>query len=189
MKKRSKILIGLMSLSLLGGVGSVLALTRNSSTASSTSPAFDKAIYLYWDSEVQSSAHLGDIDHAEINTPVYRYLTVSPKSSKSVAGTVTVTFTLAAQSTTVVTGLSVTVYETASLANDDTVASLIGADEHPVVISSATSLTGSKTFNVTTSSSAHETQKFYAIKVLYDGTAPAGSTLGGLVTITQSFAE
>ena len=174
-----------MSLSLLGGVGSVLALTRNSATASSTSPAFDQAIYLYWDSEAQTSAHISDIASVEVNTPVYRYLTVSPKSSKSVAGTVTVTFTLAAQSETVVTGLSVSVYETSSLANDSTVASLIDGVT-PSVISGST-LSVSKTFSVSQSSAVHETQKFYAIKVNYDGTAAPGATLGGLVTITQSF--
>ena len=186
MKKRSKILIGVMSLSLLGAVGSALALTRNSATASSTSPSFDSAIYLYWDHEASTSATISDIPSISVNSPVYRYLTVSPKSSKSVAVTVTVSFALAALTDCVITGLTVDVFETASLANDSTVAGLInGVSATPAL--SPSNLSGNATFSVSSSASAHETQKFYAIRVNYDGTAAPGATLGGLVTITQSF--
>ena len=184
---KGKVLIGIMACCLVGGVGSTLALTRNAATGNATTGAFDQAIYLYWDSESTTKV-LADCDELTANVPVYRYLTVSPKSSKTVAGTVTLNFTL---TQTVgdyhLSGLTISVYKTASLATDGTVAGLINeVDPEPVLDSSH--LTGSTTFSVLASENVHETQAFYAIKVVYDGTYVANKTLGGSLAIAQSFA-
>ena len=146
---KGKVLIGIMACCLVGGVGSTLALTRNAATGNATTGAFDQAIYLYWDSESTTKV-LADCDELTANVPVYRYLTVSPKSSKTVAG----------------------------LINQ--------VDPEPVLDSSH--LTGSTTFSVLASENVHETQAFYAIKVVYDGTYVANKTLGGSLAIAQSFA-
>ena len=47
---KSKIFVGLMALSLAGAVGGVFALTRNAATQSGNEAAYDKAVYLFWDS-------------------------------------------------------------------------------------------------------------------------------------------
>ena len=185
MQNKKKVLLGLMAACLAGTVGSAFALTRNSITGTATSGAFDSAIYLYWDSQSTTSANLTNITSVSVNTPVYRFLTVSPRSTKSVSGTVTLTFTLAPETGCVVTGLTVSVYETSALSSDLSVTTDIdGVTPTPVL--SASNLSDTTTFAVTTDTTAHETVKYYAIKVNYDGTAM--STLGGTVTIAQSFA-
>ena len=183
---KGKILIGVMACCLVGGVGSTLALTRNGATGNATTGAFDQAIYLYWDSESTTKV-LADCDSLSAGVPVYRYLTVSPKSTKTVAGNVTLNFTLAqADGDFHLSGLTISVYKTASLATDLTVEGLI-TDVDPEPTLDSGHLTGSTSFAVTTSENVHETQAFYAIKVLYDGTYVADKTLGGSLTIAQSF--
>ena len=183
---KGKFLIGVMALSLVGGIGSALALTRDSATASGNTPTFDSAIYLYWDSESEESAGMSDIGSIGLNTPVYRYLTVAPKSSKSVTGTVTLTFTLAASTGCTVKGLTVDVYATETLLDDSTVvAGIDGLTASPEL--DENHLSGTATFTISAGEAVHETVKYYAIKVNYDGTPDGEKELGGRVTIAQSF--
>lgn len=191
MKTKRKVLIGLMALCLAGSVGGVLALTRQQASGTGTTGAFDKAVYLYWGSK-QDSVTLGAVENLTANTAQYKYLSVTPESSKTVSGTVTLSFTLAAtNATNHLKGLTVSVYETASLADDDHVASLIdGVTPTPVL--DEDHLTGTATFSVTaTNNAVNVTNKYYAIKVLWTGandSAHTTYTLGGTVTIAQSFA-
>jgi len=183
---KKAILISAMVACVAGTVGSVFALTRVQAQAEGTSGAFDQAIYLYWDSE-QDSKVVPAIEHLGINTPVYRYLTVSPKSTKSVSGNVTLTFTLEEKTGNFsLDGLTVDVYKTASLATDETVATLTeGVVAEPAL--SSTKLTGTTKFAVAAAENAHETTAYYAIKVNYDGTDLQGKVVGAKLTISQSF--
>lgn len=191
MKKKLKALVAMMSLCAVGAVGSAFAVwQRSSATGTGTTQSFDKAIYLYWGSG-SSTASIGDIDNLSGGSTVYRYLTVSPKSTKSVSGTVTLRFNLAASTDCVITGLEVNVYKVAELPANDTAAAAaiaaIEADEKDEVDATLTpsQLEDTTTFSVSAGTAAHETQAFYVIAVSYDGTATG--TLGGLVTINQSF--
>lgn len=184
---KKAILIGAMVACVAGSVGSIFALTRNAAAASGTSGSFDQAIYLYWDSG-SSTKSISDVENLVANVPQYRYLTVAPKSTKSLTGNVTLTFTLAQTegASYTIAGLSVKVYKTESLATDGTVAGLI---EGKVAAPSldAENLTGNTSFAVAASESAHETTAYYAIEVKYDGTNLEGKTLSGGLTISQSF--
>lgn len=183
---KSKILIGVMALALVGGIGSAFALTQNKADGTGTSPAFDEAIYLYWDSESTGSVGMTNIPSVSVNTPVYRYLTVAPKTTKSVTGQVKLTFTLAADTEKTATGLHIDVYKTASLATDSTVAGLIeGVSAAPSLTKNAAS--GYTVFDV---ESGKETKAYYAIKVVYDGGDPTeGKELGATVSISQEFLQ
>ena len=189
MKTKKKVLIGLMALCLAGSVGGVLALTSNAATQSGTTGAFDQAVYLYWTTD-SSTLTLSDVNDLTAGTPKYRYLTVAPKSTKSVSGNVTLTFTLASGgANTHMEGLSIAVYKTESLATDGTVASLIdGVTAAPTL--NKTTLSGTTSFAVTTSSTAHETKAYYAIEVIWTGSNDASHptyALGANLTIAQSF--
>lgn len=190
MKTKRKVLVGLMALSLLGGVGGALALTRNAANMGGTTGAFDQAIYLNWDSD-QSTKSLTNVTDLQPSTPQWRYLTVAPKSTKTVAGTVTLTFTLAkSEGNCHIKGLTVSVYKTASLATDDTVATLVDKVT-PAPVLSESNLSGTTTFAVTAAENAHETTAYYAIKVLWTGANDGDHTtyvLGGQVNISQAFA-
>lgn len=189
MKTKRKVLIGLMALSLLGGVGGALALTRNQASLTGTTGAFDQAIYLNWEAD-QSSITLSDITTLAAGTPQYRYLTVAPKSTKTVAGTVTLSFTLAAGAAdTHMKGLTVSVFETASLATDGTVAGLINEVVASPVLDED-HLTGSINITITATGSAHPTTKYYAIQVAWDGSNDSSHlsyVLGASLTISQAF--
>lgn len=190
MKTKFKFLIGLMAFSLAGTVGGALALTRNSATGTGTPGAYDKAIYLYWGSE-QTETSLSDMTNLSANTAQYRYLSVTPKSSKSVTGTVTLTFTLAgAGENTHMEGLTVSVFKTDSLAADSTVAGLIeGKTATPVL--DKTHLSGTATFTVSAGEAVHETNAYYAIQVVWTGAIDQQHPtyeLGATVKISQSFA-
>ena len=154
MKTKLAVLVGLMALSAAGTVGGALALTRNSATSSGTAGSFDKAIYLYWSSE-STTASLANVDDLSAGVAQYRYLSVTPKSSKSVAGTVTLTFTLASGGeNTHMEGLTVNVYKTDALATDLTVATAIqGKVAAPVLTKS--NLSGTTTFAVATNENVH----------------------------------
>ena len=191
MNTKSKVLIGLMALCLLGGVGSTLALTRSGAAATGTPGAFDKAVYLYWGTE-QSSVEIADVENLQPSVAQYRYLEVSPKSTKSVAGNVTLTFALAPTAGNHhLNGLTVSVYKTVSLATDETVAGLIdGVVAAPVL--TAANLSGTTSFAVAASENAHETKAYYAIAVSWDGAndpeeGHEAYTLSGSLTIAQSF--
>lgn len=197
-----KALVGLMAISLAGAIGGAFALTRNAAYGNATNPAFDQAIYLYWDTESATSATLTDIPSVQVNTPVYRKLVVSPKSTKSVSGTINLTFTLSALTNKVITGLTVAVYDTGSTDVDLTSSEAIAAnciDEgnghtlQTTLSSSHTSDTVSFTISNTTSgqnptNEIHTTVRNYVLKINYDGTADANDTLGGRVEIAQDFA-
>ena len=190
MKTKLAVLVGLMALSAAGTVGGALALTRNSATGSGTAGNFDKAIYLYWGNQ-ETTASLDDVNDLSAGVAQYRYLSVMPKSSKSVSGTVTLTFTLASGgANTHMEGLTVNVYKTDALANDSTVAAAIdGKSASPVLTKS--NLSGTISFSVATSESIHVTDAYYAIEVVWSGSNDAEHPtyeLGASLTISQAFA-
>ena len=184
---KSKILIGVMALALVGGIGSAFALTRYEAVGTGTSPAFDAAIYLYWDSESDASANLDDIPPLSTNDPVYRILTVAPKSTKSVTGTVTLNFTLAEVGDCVLDGLSVAVYAADNETTEENAKTKIGSAD-PIFTLTGSSKTGQTSFTVSAASGVHESANYYAIKVNYNGAPLGENSLGGRVTIAQSFA-
>lgn len=188
LKKRA--LIGLMAVSLAGCVvGGALALTRNGATGNGVAPAFDEAVYLYWDAGVATSATLTDIPSISVGTPVYRKLVVSPQSTKSVAGYVDLTFTMAAADGKVATGLSVAIYDTGStsvdLSSDEAIATYCVAGNLQQTLDASAPKTVS--FAVATSSNVHTTANNYVLKVMYAGGVGPGQQLGATVSIAQSF--
>lgn len=191
MKKKTKALIAMMSLCAVGTVGSAFALTRNGATATGTPGAFDKAIYLYW-GETNTSVELADCENLTANVPVYRYVTVSPQSTKSVAGTLTVSFELEKATDTAekkyhIDGLTVNVYRTNVEAITDENVATYAVDANKKVSLTSEALTNQDTFAIETSTEKHQTTFYYAIEVVYDGTYVANSVLGGEVNISQSF--
>lgn len=187
--KTSKVLLLSLGMALCvgGGVGAAVAITRQAA-GNTGSSAFDKAVNLYWEAG-ETSTTLTDMESLSVNVPQYRYLTVSPKSSASVSGNVKLTFTLAEatveEKTAVLKGLTVSVYKTASLATDATVADLIdGVDAEPVL--NATTKTGTTSFAAKASNA--DAVAYYAIEVVYDG-SQIGATeqLAASLTIAQSF--
>ena len=177
-----------MALCLAGTAGGVFALTRNAATPSVTTGAFDKAVYLYWTTG-NSSLSLSNITDLSAGAPQYRYLTVAPQTTKSVTGTVRLDFTLAAEASKHMKGLTVSVYETSALATDQTVEGLIDGVTAAPVLTEANG-TGYATFSVASSSTAHETPKYYAIEVVWSGSNDSEHTdypLGATLTIAQSF--
>lgn len=199
MKKSKLILLSLgMAVCAAGGAGAAYAaITKQQATSSSTA-SYDKAIYLYWDSESSSSASLSDMTTLETNVPQYRYLAVSPKSSKSVAGTVTLTFTLStvadADKTAVMKGLKVTVYQISEAATSETLATLAAAGTQKCELDTTSAAdpavtSGTATFTVSADSAVHETVAHYAIKVVYDGSvSSADEKLSAQLNIHQTFA-
>ena len=187
---KKKALIGLMAVSLAGTIGAAVALTRNGATGTGTAPAFDDAVYLYWDDGVATSASLTDIDSITLNTPVYRKLIVSPRSTKSVSGYVDLTFTMAAANSCVATGLTVAIYDTGStnvdLADNEAISSACVAGNlretldasEPKVVSFEVEATGN---------ASHTTVNNYVLKIVYAGGVGPQETLGATVSIAQSF--
>ena len=187
--KTSKVLLLSLGMALCvgGGVGAAVAITRQQA-GNTGSGDFDKAISLCWGSK-SSTVDLADMTTLSVGVAQYRYLAVTPESSKSVAGNVTLSFTLApAAATNDIAGITVSVYKTASLATDADVESLIsGVTAEPVLTKAAS--TGSTSFAVAAGEATHETNAYYAIKVVYDGSQQeTGKTVGGSLTIAQSFA-
>ena len=188
---KKKALIGLMAVSLAGCVvGGALALTRNGATGNGVAPAFDEAVYLYWDAGVATSATLTDIPNISVGTPVYRKLVVSPQSTKSVAGYVDLTFTMAAADGKVATGLSVAIYDTGStsvdLSDDDAITTYCVAGNLRQTLDASAPKTVS--FEVEPSNNAvHTTANNYVLKVVYAGGVGPGQQLGATVSIAQSF--
>ena len=181
--KLSKILILSLGMALCaaGGVGAALAMDTESATFTG-SGKFDKAIYLYWGAnETTKPASLTNVDELVVNEPQYSFLSVVPSQSASVTGSVTVSFELAAADTTHgVKGVTVSVYKTSSLLDEDSVDQL---PAETVAVLTSTNLTGSNSWNVGVNQKA-----FYAFAVVYDGTLQeSGKTLGGTVTISQAY--
>lgn len=186
---KGKILVGVMAASLVGGVGSAFALAKTGASAAGTPGAFDGAIYLYWGSE-SSTATISNVENLSAGVAQYRGLEVTPKSSKSVAGNVRITFTLAATpGTHHIKGLTVSVYKIDAAFDAGTVATQIeGKVAAPVLNES--NLTGYTDLAVTTSENVHETAGHYAIEVSWtganDGEHPTYD-LDASITISQAF--
>ena len=187
MKKSKVLLLSLgMALCVGGGVGAAVAITRNAA-GNGGEGDFDKIIALYWGNE-SSTATLDDMEELSVDVPQYRYLSVTPKSSKSVEGTVNVKFALtAAAADKDIAGITINVYKTEELADDDSVEDLIDGVTPSATITKANP-EGTASFTVSASTVMHVTNAYYAIKVVYDGSAQAESkTLGGSLSITQEF--
>ena len=196
MKKIKVLLLSLgMALCAGGAIGTAFAAVSKTSASSNSAAFYDKAVVLYWESDTPSKpATLTDMQNLETDVAQYRHLIVSPKSSKSVTGTVTVNFTLAtaevAGKTAVLSGLSVKVYEITSEneITEENFASLVPAGTLKCTMD-ASHLTGSASFAIASDSAVHETVKHYAIEVVYDGTQiQSTEKLAGQLTIRQEFA-
>lgn len=190
MKKHQKFLVGLMILGLAGGVGTAFALSRNAATDINISGQTDGAIYLEWTDNTNETA-TGDIDGLQANVVKYSPVVVSPKSSKSVTGTVSVTFTLATNTNTELPGLTVDVYKCDSYkevaATGDTSEKALKIDD---------SVDGSNTYSTEFDVSAagenetsHKTTSYYLLGFKWDGTQTSSSDVafGGKLTISASF--
>ena len=195
MNVKSKVLIGLMALSLAGTIGGVFALTRNAASKTGSSGAYDKAIYLFWDSD-ETEHTVDNVTNLVNGVAQYRYLTVAPKSTKGVVGNVRLSFTLAkAGDNNHLNGLTVSVYKTASLANDETVAGLINQVAAEPTLDGE-HLTGTTDFAITAreeqNATVYEQTAYYAIKIEWDGSNDQNHpnyTLGANLSIAQSFVE
>lgn len=186
---KGKILIGVMAAALVGGVGSALALTRSGASATGNVGAFDQAVYLYWGSE-STTTTISNVEELSAGVAQYRGLTVSPKSSKSVAGNVRLTFTLAPSVGNYhIKGLTVSVYKIDAAFDAENVVTQIGEKVASPVLDES-HLTGTTDLAVTTNANVHETVGYYAIKVLWsgvnDGEHPTYE-LDASITISQSF--
>ena len=190
MKKH--ILLGLMALCLAGGVGTTLAAVTATPGSHAVTETFDQVIELNWGSG-SNSASIDDVAGLRAGVPQYRSLEVTPKSSKTVAGTVTLTFTISVNSGYEATGLTLKVYKTdalvASNAEDSAFETAIdGKTASPDLDDSH--LSGTTTFAVTADSGVHETHAYYVLKFETSG-APlvdSNNQFGANVTISQSFA-
>ena len=189
MNTKSKVLVGLMAICLLGGVGSTLALTRNGAAATGQPGAFDQAIYLNWGTD-QTSVSLDNVQNLLPGTPQYRYLEVSPKATKTVVGNVQLTFTLAQTAGEHhIKGLSVSVFRTNALLNDETVAAGI-AELTAAPVLDEDHLTGVVNIAITAGETAHEEKAYFAIAIEWTGdqdTEHTSYTMSGDVTIAQAF--
>ena len=188
---KGKILIGVMAVSLVGGVGSAFALTRTGASVAGRSGAFDGAVYLYWGHE-SSTATISNVEELSAGVAQYRGLEVSPQSSKSVSGNVRLTFTLAPTAGNYhIKGLTVSVYKIDAAFDAGAVETQI-AEKVASPVLNESNLTGTTDLPVSTSSGVHETVGHYAIKVVWtganDGEHPL-YTLDASITISQSFIE
>ena len=188
---KGKVLIGVMALALVGGVGSSLALTRTGANAAARTGAYDGAINLYWGHE-STTASIANVEDLAAGVAQYRGLTVSPQSSKSVAGNVRLTFTLEASTGTHhIKGLTVSVYKIDAAFDAENVVTQIGEKVASPVLDEE-HLTGTTDLAVSTAANVHETVGYYAIKVLWsgvnDGEHPTYD-LDASITISQSFIE
>ena len=190
MKKLKKFLMVFgMALCLGGGVGAALATVTSHAGSGSGSGSFDSAIKLTWGNH-QSSVTLDDMTDLAVNVPSYRWLTVAPEATKSVAGNVTVDFTLAVGavqqgSTGTIKGLTVSIYATASLPTDEASAKTLITGVVPTPVLNVDNPTGNVVIPVATGTTAPT--KYYVIEVVYDGTGESTKVLAGKLTIHQSF--
>lgn len=189
MNTKSKVLIGLMAICLLGGVGSTLALTRTGASATGQPGAFDKAVYLYWGHE-QTEVTLPNVENLQQGVTQYLGLTVSPQTSKSVTGNVQLTFALAAsEGEHHIKGLTVSVYKIDAAFDAENVATQIqGKSASPIL--NEEHLSGVTNIGISSAGAAHETVAYYAIAVNWTGANDSehpSYTLDGSVTISQEF--
>ena len=188
---KSKVLIGVMALGLVGTVGSTLALTRNGAAGAGNPGAFDQAVYLYWGNEA-STASIANVENLAASVTQYRGLEVSPQTTKSVAGSVRLTFTLEkAEGNHHIEGLTVKVYKIDAAFDAEHASEQIAGKAAAPVLDKNT-LTGYTDLPVVASSNAHTTTGHYAIQIFWDGSIDEAAghesyALGASVTISQSF--
>ena len=190
---KGKILIGIMAACLVGaaGAGTAIALTRNGANGSGNQGAYDQAISLYWGNE-ETSATISNVENLAPGVAQYRGLTVSPKSSKTVAGNVRLDFTLAATGGAHhIKGLTVSVYKIDAAFDAENVATQIDGKVAAPVLNES-NLTGTTNLAVAASENVHVTTGYYAIEVSWTGANdPADGheeyTLDANITISQSF--
>lgn len=189
---KGKVLVGVMALSLVGGVGSAFAaFTRTGANAAGRTGAFDEAVYLYWGHE-STTATISNVENLSAGVAQYRGLTVSPKSTKSAAGNVQLSFELSATAGSHhVNGVTVSVYKIDAAFDAENVATQIGGKVAAPVLD-IDHLTGSTNLAVAASENVHETVGYYAIEIVWsganDGEHPS-YTMDGKITISQSFVE
>lgn len=188
MTRKRKGLIALMALSLTAGVGSALALTVTPATGA-IERNVDGAVYFNWDQEKITS-----ISDLKGGIAQYTSFSASVESTKSVTGTVTISFTLSAETTqagktAVLTGLTISVYETAGIIDSQhTAETLINGKDALFTLKSG-QLTNNATFTVSAAAAKHTTTQAYVLKFLYDGSQlGANDVLDGKVTLNSSFA-
>lgn len=186
MKKRQKVLLGLMALGLVGGIGSAVALTRTAATQQSTSGGTDKAVYLYWGKDTNEPVVSTDVTDLKAKVAESRYVVVSPKVSTTLTGTVTVKFALSYEENFTLKGLTVTITETSTykgtIAEGTTAKTLTPGD-------SAGEVSDTMTFSVGGEGNLNPT-KYYTLDFVWDGTPVADDvTFGGSLAISQEFAE
>lgn len=184
MKLKNKALIAGMAICLAGSIGAALAAVEGYGAANqNNSASFDSAIYLAW-GENGAGATISDVNDLAIGVAQYRSLTVAPKSTKSVTGTVTLTFTMAASANSTVSGMSVKVVKVNEIPGD-----LSTVDySTPAVALTDEVLTGTTTFTVSSDTAAHRTTAYYAIEIKWAGADQGAGALSGNITIAQSFA-
>ena len=191
MNTKSKVLIGLMALCLLGGVGSTLALTRSGASVTGNPGAFDQAINLYWGDGEATTVEIANVENLVAGVAQYRGLSVHSLSSKSVAGAVKLSFALAPSAGEHhIKGLSVSVYKIDAAFNAENVAAQIeGKVASPVL--DEEHLTGVAEFEVEAYDTWKNDYANYAIAINWTGAIDTDHptyTLDASVTITQSFA-
>lgn len=186
---KGKVLIGIMACCLVGGVGSALALTRTGANVTGSSGAFDQAVYLYWGHE-STTTSISNVENLVAGTPQYRGLTVSPQSSKTVAGNVQLSFALEATAGSHhIKGLTVNVYKIDAEFDAGTVATQIEGKVAAPVLNEANP-NGVANLAITTSENVHETVGYYAIEVSWSGANDGEHplyTLDASITISQAF--
>lgn len=188
MKKKLKALIAMMSVCAIGVVGSTFAFARQQATSSGTTGKYDQAISLYW-GDGESDLTLDNCSDLQAGTAQYRYFSVMPQSTKTVTGTVTVTFNLAQSSGDYhLNGLTVKVYRADVAISDDNIETYAVEGNLKATLDKDNT-TKTDTFAVSASSdnNSHTTAKYYAVEVKYDGSYVANKALGGSLTISQSF--
>ena len=182
---KSKALIGLMAVCLLGGIGGAVALTTTAANGSVKNNV-DSAVVFSWNQD-----SIPSIESLKGGVRQYSYVGATVNSTKSVAGTVTISFTLAAQDvnakTGVLTGLSVTVYQASAEITSENVATY-AVDGNKQFVLDATHLTNNATFTVAAGDANHATSSYFAIAFDYDG-SPIGAseTLSGTVTLDSAW--
>lgn len=191
MKKHQKVLLGLASLGLVGGVGTALALTRTDATTQSLNGNdTDGAVYLYWGTETENNAAKAEVKDLEANVAQYRCVVVAPKTSASVSGTVSVTFTLSTSAAdsennkkaTELPGFSVAIYKEESYST-----SSVSTTALSTLDTSTETKQYTASFDVAKGST---TTAYYTLEFLWNGSAVSDSNtydFGGSLTISQSF--
>lgn len=187
MKTKKKFLIGLMSLCLLAGTGTALALSVTKAEGQ-VNQSVDSAVVFSWGQDTIPS-----ISSLKGGVAQYTFFNAKVDSTKSVQGRVTLNFNLSAETTqagktAVLTGLTATVYQADSEVTAGNAADYAVAGNLKATLTSG-SPNGSAYFDVNpTAGAANLTRGYYVVKLLYDGTAlGANQVLDGKVTIVSAW--